>query len=353
MLLKSFTGALIRYTILFLIMSTQKIAHKFYPLQHQEFLQLNQILTQSELSVYLWLKTNDPFGGKLIEADTQRVAQDLGISRRTVQRALVRLQEKDLIELVINKFKYQMKSKSASDNDTVCKIEDKVGVATSMSSDDIKIVQTTPGSFQRHQDRPNDFHVAKMPPVSLSSSETKSETKFQTPKISKTYIDFKKTLSEGEGESFLNFVKEAIKNLSQPVNDLEAWLASQTKAGQNRWEVYYQKYQEENKARNPDSDSSSVVDEAKQKAIAQFQEQLKQQKSGQGKIKNEKLQIEFEQLLDNPDNQIKRIEGLESQSKTISQPLGTRIAEGYEQLRNLRTTSYFANEDQAVQGGIA
>jgi DNA-binding CsgD family transcriptional regulator len=101
MLLKSFTGALIRYTILFLIMSTKKIAHKFYPLQHQEFLQLNQILTQSELSVYLWLKTNDPFGGKLIEADTQRIAQDLGISRRTVQRALARLQEKDLIELVI------------------------------------------------------------------------------------------------------------------------------------------------------------------------------------------------------------------------------------------------------------
>jgi ferritin-like metal-binding protein YciE len=80
---------------------------------------------------------------------------------------------------------------------------------------------------------------------------------------------------------------------------------------------------------------------------------VKQQKSGQGKIKNEKLQIEFEQLLDNPDNQIKRIDQLESQSKTISKPLGKRIAEGYEQLRNLRTTSYFANEDQAVQGGIA
>jgi hypothetical protein len=78
---------------------------------------------------------------------------------------------------------------------------------------------------------------------------------------------------------------------------------------------------------------------------------VKQQKSGQGKIKNEKLQIEFEQLLDNPDNQIKRIDQLESQSPTISQPLGKRIAEGYEQLRNLRTTSYFANEDQAVQGG--
>jgi hypothetical protein len=130
-----------------------------------------------------------------------------------------------------------MKSKSTFDNDTVYKIEEQVGVATPMSSDDIRIVQTTPGSFQRHQDRPNDIHVAKVPPMSLSSSEINSETKFQTPKISKTYIDFKESLSEGEGESFLNFVKEAIKNLNQPVNDLEAWLASKTKAGQNRWEV--------------------------------------------------------------------------------------------------------------------
>jgi hypothetical protein len=55
-------------------MSNKKVQGKFYPLQHQEFLKLNQILTQSELSVYLWLKTNDPFGEKFIEADTQKIA---------------------------------------------------------------------------------------------------------------------------------------------------------------------------------------------------------------------------------------------------------------------------------------
>ncbi len=69
--------------------------------QHQEFLKLNQILTQSELAVYLWLKTNDPFGSKFVEADTKKIAEDLGISRRSVQRALVKLQQEELIELVI------------------------------------------------------------------------------------------------------------------------------------------------------------------------------------------------------------------------------------------------------------
>ena len=134
-------------------MSSTKIQGKFYPLQHQELLHLNQILTQSELSVYLWLKTNDPFGQKLIEADTQEIADDLRISRRTVQRALVKLQHENLIALVINKFKYQMKSKPALENDNSDKIEDKSEVATFTSLDDIEIVSATGGSFQRHQCR--------------------------------------------------------------------------------------------------------------------------------------------------------------------------------------------------------
>jgi len=57
-----------------------------------------------------------------------------------------------------------------------------------------------------------------------------------------TYSEFKKTLSETESENFLNFCEEKTRNLSQPVNDIEAWLASKNKAGQNRWEVYYQNF---------------------------------------------------------------------------------------------------------------
>ncbi|WP_237743553.1 HTH domain-containing protein [Pleurocapsa sp. PCC 7319] len=350
--LKSFQEAQIPYiNILHSVMSTKKISGKFYPLQHQEFLKLNQILTQSELSVYLWLKTNDPFGGKLIEANTHEIAKDLGISRRTVQRALVKLQKENLIELVINKFKYQMKSKSVSENAHCPQIKDKSEVVTPGSSDDTEIVSATPGSFERPQDRLDDTHVTLASPVSPPSPETKLEIRFQTPKISKTYIDFKKTLSEGESENFFKFVKKAIQNFSQPVNDLEAWLASKTKAGQNRWEVYYHKYQEEKKARKLDSHSSSIPDEDKKKAIAKFQEQLKQQRSGRVKIENRQDKEKFDRFLNNPEHKLKRINQLESQSKPISQPLGKRIADGYEQLRNLRMKSHFAN--QAVQVGVA
>jgi hypothetical protein len=332
-------------------MSTKKVQGKFYPLQHQEFLKLNQILTQSELSVYLWLKTNDPFGGKFIEADTQKIAKDLEISRRTVQRALVKLQQECLIELVISKFKYRMKSKLSSDNDYLSEINDKSTREISKLSDDNEIALATPRSFERHQDRLDDTHVAEVSTVSPSSSEAKTGHEFQTPKISKTYIDFKDSLSESEGENYLKFVKEAIKSFRQPIQDLEAWLASQTKAGQNRWEVYFEKYQSETKARKSNSDSSSVLDKERQTAIANYQKRLNQEKPSHTKIENEVSISEFNLLLDNPDNQIKRIDKLEIQSKPIAKPFGRYVSESCEHLRNLRMRSLFANE--SIQGGMA
>ena len=329
-------------------MSNSKIQGKFYPLKHQEFLKLNRILTPSEFSVYLWLKTNDPFGEKLIEADTQEIAHNLGISRRTVQRALVKLQQENLIDLVVSKFKYQMRSKPAGENDHCSQSE----VATPMSSDDTKIVSATPGSSSRHSCRSSDTHVAQVTPVSPISSEVQSEKEFQIPKTNKTYIDFKKTLSESERESFLNFVQEKIKNLTQPVNDLEAWLASPTKINQNRWEVYYQKYQEEKKANQVKSGSGSINSEERKKAIARFQAEIRQPKSEKRETEV-KLKREVEQLLDHPHSTIKSLDKLENQSKPkpVQKPLSKRIAEGYEQLRNLRVRQYFANE--AISGGMA
>ncbi len=253
-------------------MSLTKIQGKFYPLQHQEFLNLNRSLTQSELSVYLWLKTNDPFAEKFIEADTQEIANDLGISRRTVQRALVKLQEEKLIDLVINKFKYRMKSKSP-------KIEDKSETATPMSPDDIKIASATPGSSQRHPCRSNDTHVAKVSSVSPPSSEIQSGNSFQISKTNKTYLDFKDSLSEEERENFLKFVEKETNNLERPINDLEAWLASKTKAQQNRWEVYYQAYQKQQNRSSQNSDLNSVPTTEKKLAISKWQEHLKRQKS--------------------------------------------------------------------------
>ena len=115
----------------------------------------------------IWLKTKDPFGEKLIEADTLKIAEDLAISRRTVQRALAKLQQEGLVELVISQFKYRLKSKLLPQSENNSQIKDDSQVATSGSLDDSKIVSTTPvsqvatsGSLRRQQDLFNDTSVA-------------------------------------------------------------------------------------------------------------------------------------------------------------------------------------------------
>ena len=76
----------------------------------------------------------------------------------------------------------------------------------------------------------------------------------------------------------MKFVEKKIHNLEKPINDLEAWLANQTKAKQNRWEVYYQSYQEEGrKITRKNSKSNSTAREEKKLAIKNWQEHLKQQ----------------------------------------------------------------------------
>ncbi|MGB5634485.1 MAG: HTH domain-containing protein [Waterburya sp.] len=119
-------------------MPQTKIQGKFYPLQHEEFLKLNKRLTQSELAVHLWLKTNDPFGDKLVEASTKQIANDLNISRRTVQRALVKLRDEKLIDLIITKFQYRVKSKPPKDTSEP-KVKETLKVATPGSPSDTSV----------------------------------------------------------------------------------------------------------------------------------------------------------------------------------------------------------------------
>ncbi len=349
-------------------MSSTKIQGKFYPLQHEEFLNLNRILTQSELSVYLWLKTNDPFAQKFIEADTQEIANDLGISRRTVQRTLVKLLKEKLIDLVINKFKYQIKSKSP-------KIEDKSETATSTSPDDIKIVSTTSRSSQRHGCRSNDTHVAKVSSLSPPSSETKSGKRFQISKTNKTYLDFKDSLSEKECENFLKFVEEEANNLERPINDLEAWLASKTKAQQNRWEVYYQIYQKQKSSSPQNSGSNSVSVAEKNLAISRWQEHLKRQKSAAAEapeklnepIKSQTTEVtqqnssnhnlkspddnltpKVDQIINNPETFTKDTVLPKSDS---SQKLKITVNQGLNILRDLEMRQHFEKSQDPDMGG--
>lgn len=324
-------------------MSTKKILGKFYPLKSEEWVETVKQLTHSELKVLYYVRSLDPYN-KGISLTPVQIAKDLStekskMHRSTVGRALKSLDSKGFIQMELLQVQIKVNPKGF-----LSQAEREDVAVTQPSCEQTTQVVTPQLSVPEHNLECS--QATECAPRQQSEVETISRKGFQTPKISKTYIDFKDSLSESERENYLKFVKEAIKDFGQPIHDLEAWLASKTKAGQNRWEVYYQKYQGENKASKPDSDSSSVESDAKRKAIANYQKQLNQEKTG-----HEVFVSKFNRLLDNPDNQIKRIDKLESQSKPIAKPFAKYASEGCEHLQNLRMRSFFA--DESIQGGMA
>lgn len=75
-----------------------------YSLTHLEFLNLCNILSNSQLLVYLWFNTKYPLLKKSESINTEQIARDINVSRRTVQRAIVILKNKKLISIEVNNF---------------------------------------------------------------------------------------------------------------------------------------------------------------------------------------------------------------------------------------------------------
>jgi DNA-binding transcriptional ArsR family regulator len=333
-------------------MPQTRIQGKFYPLQHEEFLKLNKRLTQSELAVYLWLKTNDPFGDKLIEASTKQIADDLNVSRRTIQRALVKLRDENLIDLIITKFQYRVKSHPAEDASEK-KVKETLRVATPGSPSDTSVAIGTRMSPSVRECRHRYENVAIGTGMSPPTAETQSEQKLENPKTLKTYSDFKKTLSEDERENFFNFVEEETKNLEKRINDLEAWLASKNAANQNRWEIYYSNYQKEKLKESAitnkyNQGSASLNVAAKRRAIAEFQKRMgiKQpiNEPDAEEINEEEYQqrqAEFNKLLDNPPEREER--------KSLAQQRREQIAEAKRQQEEWKRANKEAADERAKQ----
>ena len=138
--------------------------------------------------------------------------------------------------------------------------------------------------------------------MSPPQPETLSEQKVENPKTLKTYLDFKRSLSESERENFLIFVKEKTSNLEKPINDLEAWLASKNAAKQNRWEIYYKNYQDEKisqsaRTTKQNKGSGKYSPSEVEQAIAEFQNRHKKREQELQQIK------ERDRAENNPDNQ--------------------------------------------------
>ncbi|AFZ28517.1 hypothetical protein Cylst_6280 (plasmid) [Cylindrospermum stagnale PCC 7417] len=221
-----------------------KIQGRFYPLQHEEWLKACRELTPAQRDVLYYIRTIDPYNHG-IDINAAEVARQLSaperiVHRQTVSRALKELDAKGFIDLELLQVRTKVKPKGLWCDDAPMVCEDTDGVMTHPRCDDAPSAIVTHHAGSPHTTMDHDAPCV----IATHHAEAESlvERELQNPKINKNYLDFIKTLSEEERANFWKFCEEKTKNLSQPVNDIEAWLAHQNKAGRNRWEVYYEKY---------------------------------------------------------------------------------------------------------------
>ncbi|MEO0685772.1 MAG: helix-turn-helix domain-containing protein [Cyanobacteria bacterium J06649_11] len=189
---------------------------KYYPLTHDEFLELNSKLKDAELRVYLYLMTLNPFPDSEMEIDTSRISEHLTLSRRTIQRAIKQLQDLQLIELEFTKFKYKKAAHGSSSRlgsgDTDVATRD-----PSVASGDTDVATRDPSVAS------GDTDVAtRDPSVANTHLNPLPDKDFQDPHTNKlTNIQ---TLSKDERESFLEFASKKASELPRLPVLLNRWI---------------------------------------------------------------------------------------------------------------------------------
>ena len=121
---------------------------RFYPLTTEEFLAVNGLLKDSELRVWLYFSTIlGNFGTSILEYETEQVAKILNFTQRTVQRAINRLVQLELIDLLVIKGKVSKAKFTPKTSDISLHSGD-----ISRHPNDISLHS---GDISRHQVEPN------------------------------------------------------------------------------------------------------------------------------------------------------------------------------------------------------
>jgi len=116
----------------------------------------------------------NPFGDRFQEFDTSVIAENLDVTRRTVQRTLKKLESLGLIELEIKSFSYRKNTEELDDPRIAKRQQDRLG--------DSRIALATVGSPERQQDRQGE-------PEPLQDKAPETSKTIKTIKTSQTAMD--------------------------------------------------------------------------------------------------------------------------------------------------------------------
>jgi hypothetical protein len=252
-------------------MKRQPLQNTFFmltPLVRDRLLETN--LTAAEWRIWCYLVSLDPFGDRGAKFSPAKLMLKCGIKKTTYFAAKAKFQKlglfdfKDGVTKVFN-LQTQIERTSTSAHSQQAEfIESEISESESEISESESEISESESEISESESEISDVQVSKPLPDKAS-------------KELQTYSDFKDSLSESERENFLDFVKEKTKNLSQPINDIEAWLASTNKAGQNRWFVYHNNFLASLKLSGLDP-QKPPIDNKSQQAVKRYEEELEQRK---------------------------------------------------------------------------
>ena len=222
---------------------------KFYKLTHTEVEAISKCFSRAEMSIYLWLKSVDPYGNSL-DIDTQDIATALGITRRTVQRALLGLSTKGFIDLEIKTFRFKWRSicRQAIDLSPNSQGIDET-LAQRETSDEA--IDLSPGDRFVAEAIDLSFQAIDLSPEAIDLSPTQPETLAQReswkPKTNKDNKDLKDLSQESENlgqkqnapsEELIGFV---IRRIGHTAKNPRAYALAILKDDRSFWEEEFNK----------------------------------------------------------------------------------------------------------------
>ncbi len=258
-------------------------------------------LTAAEWRVWCYLVSLDPFGDRGAKFSPAELMLKCSIKKTTYFATKARFQKLGLFDFkdgptkVVNLQTSSEKSENSTHSQQAKTIESEI----SEYSQQVEVIESEI-SESEFENSESEFEISES---EFEISEFQSEISdnrspkplprkaSKTPQTLQNYSDFIRSLSDDARDNFFEFVREEIKHLEKPINDLEAWLASKTKAQQNRWEVYYQNYQKHS-SKKQISKVEEISAAEKKLAIAKWQEHLKQQKLAAEKAREKSNRLE-------------------------------------------------------------
>lgn len=157
---------------------TQQIEGKFYPLQHDEWVQAYKELSSGAIAVLYYIRTADPYSNG-VDLSAAEIALHLGVNRSTVSRALKELDTKGYIELEIIKARVTISGKGLLNADADEGDAETQPCCKNATAD----AKTQQGMQNCNEPCEKTTNCAKL---QQPEAETQTGKGFQTPKTSKT-----------------------------------------------------------------------------------------------------------------------------------------------------------------------